>query len=124
MQFLKNTRIYIYKKMKCSCKSLVSGRDDMLPYISSYFQGINRGSLLYPNDVTINLVLYNYIVINKLIKNPSFLHSMNQRKLSMYITLDVLANGEFLFHVDSCSEGCRDRPANVNISDCTFALEK
>ena len=36
----------ISKKMKCySCKSLVSGRDDMLPDINSYFQGINRGSL-------------------------------------------------------------------------------
>ena len=69
-------------KMKCySCKSLVSGRDDMLPDMNSYFQGINRGSLLYPNDVITNLILYNYI-INKLVKNPSFLHSMNQRKLS------------------------------------------
>ena len=87
-----------------SCKSLVSGRDDMLPDINRYFQGINRGSLLYPNDVTTNLVLYNYIVINKLVKNPSFLHSMNQRKLSMYMTLGVLANDELLFHVDSCGE--------------------
>ena len=95
----------ILKKMKChSCKSLVSGRDDMLPDINSYFQGINRGSLLYPNNVT-NLVLYNYIIINKLVKNPSFLHSINQRKLSMYITLDVLDNDELLFHVDSCGEG-------------------
>ena len=43
--------MYIHiKKMKCySCKSLVSGRDDMLPDINSYFQGINRGSLLYCN---------------------------------------------------------------------------
>ena len=77
----------------------------MQPDINSYFQGINRGSLLYPNDVTTNLVLYNYIVINELVKNPSFLHSMNQRKLSMYITMDVLANDELLFHVDSCGEG-------------------
>ena len=93
------------KKIKCySCKSLVSGRDDMQPDINSYFQGINRGSLLYPNDVTTNLVLYNYIVINKLVKNP-FLHSMNQRKLSMYITMDALVNDELLFHVDSCVEG-------------------
>ena len=59
----------------------------------------------YPNDVTTNLVLYYYIVINKLVKNPSFLHSMNQRKLSKYITLDVLANDELLFHVDSRGEG-------------------
>ena len=57
-----------------SCKILVSGRDDKRPDINTYFQGINRGSLLYPNDVTTNFVLYNYIVINKLVKNPS---SMN-----------------------------------------------
>ena len=59
----------------------------MLPDINSYFQGINRGSLLYPNDVTTNLVLYNYIIINKLVKFLCFLHSINQRKLTMYITL-------------------------------------
>ena len=99
----------VFKKMKCySCKNFESGRDDMLPDINSYFQGINRDSLLYPNDVTTNLVLYNYIVINKLVKNPSFLHSMNQRKLSMYITLDIFAYDELLFHVDSCNEGQKD----------------
>ena len=106
------------KKMKCySCKSLVSGKDDMLPDINSYFQGITRGSLLYPNDVTTNLVLYNYIVINKLVKNPSFLHSMNQRKLSMYMTLGVLANDELLFHVDSCGEGHSIKKKNRK-NDC------
>ena len=36
--------------------------------INSYFQGINRGSLWYPNDTTTNFVLYNYVVIDKLIK--------------------------------------------------------
>ena len=77
----------------------------MLPDINSYFQGISRGSLLYPNDVTINVVQYNYVVTNKPVKNPSFLLSINQRKLSMHITLDVLANDEFLFHVDSCGDG-------------------
>ena len=58
-----------------SCKIIVSGRDDMLPDINSYFQVINRGSLLYPNCVTTNLVLYNYIVINRLV--------MNHRKFSV-----------------------------------------
>ena len=70
--------------MKCySCKSLVLERDDMLLDINRYFQGINRGFLLYPNDVTTNLVLYNYIIINKLVKNPSFLHSIKENCLSI-----------------------------------------
>lgn len=76
----------VFKKIKCnSCKDLISGsvRDNVeeIPEISSYIQGINRGSLLYPNDKTINFVLNNYVVIDKLIKNHSFLHSVNQRKI-------------------------------------------
>ena len=55
-----------------------------------YFLGINRGS---PNDVTSNLALYNHIVINKLVKNSSFLHSKNQRKLSI-VTLSPTERGE------------------------------
>ena len=36
-----------------------------IPEINSYFQGINRGCLLYPNDITANFVLYNYVVVDK-----------------------------------------------------------
>lgn len=100
----------VFKKSKCnSCKDLISGsvKDNVeeIPEISCYIQGINRGSLLYPNDKTINFVLNNYVVIDKLIKNHSFLHSVNQRKLAMHITLNVLADDELLFDVDTCDEG-------------------
>ena len=64
--------------------------------INNYFHGINRGSLLYPNDTTINFVIYNYVVMDKQIKH-SFFHSVNQRKLVMHITLNALADYEFLF---------------------------
>ena len=53
-----------------------------------------------------NFVLYNYVVIGKLIKDYSFLHSENQRKLAMHLTLNVLADYELLFNVDSCDEEC------------------
>ena len=98
----------VFKKIKCnSCKDLISGRDNVeeIPEINCYFQGINRGSLLYPNDITTNFVLYNYVVIDKLIKNNSFFHSMNQRKLAMHISLNILADNELLFNVDTCDEG-------------------
>ena len=36
--------------------------------VNSYFLRINRGSLLYPSNTTANFVLYNYVVINELIK--------------------------------------------------------
>ena len=76
-----------------------------IPEINSYFQEINRGSLLYPHDITTNFVLYNYVVIDNLIKNNSFLHSLNQRKLAMHITLNVFADNELLFNVDTCDDG-------------------
>ena len=98
----------IFKKIKCnSCKDLISGRDNVeeIPEINSCFQGINRGSLLYPIDIITNFVLYNYVVIDKLIKNNSFLHSLKQGKLAMHITLNVLADNELLFNVDTCDEG-------------------
>ena len=98
----------VFKKIKCNiCKDLISGRDNVeeIPEINSYFQVINRGSLLYPNNITTNFVLYNYVAIDKSIKNDSFLHSLKQRKLAMHITLNVLADYELLFNVDTCDEG-------------------
>ena len=49
-------RYAVFKNIKCnSCKDLISGRDNMeeIPEINSYFQRINRGPLLYPNDITV-----------------------------------------------------------------------
>ena len=98
------------KKIKCSsCKDLISGRDNVeeIPEINCYFRGINRGSHhQYPIDTTTNFVIYNYVVIDKLIKHHHFfLHSLNQRKLAMHITLNVLADYKLLFNVDICDEG-------------------
>ena len=43
--------------------------EEEMPERNTYFQGINTGSLLYPNDTIKNTVLCNYVVICKLIKN-------------------------------------------------------
>ena len=96
----------VFKKNKCtSCKALITGAGSEIPEINSYFQGINRGSLLQPNDITANFILYNYVVINKLTKDASFLRVENHRKIAMHITLDILAESDFLFHIDTCDEG-------------------
>ena len=61
----------IFKKIEYnSSEDLISVRDNVeeKPQINNYFQGINRGSLLYLNDTTINSILYNYVVIGTLIK--------------------------------------------------------
>ena len=98
----------IFRKIECnSFKNLISGRHNVeeIPEMNSYFQGNNSGSHLYPNDTTANFVLYNYILIGKLIKDYSFLNSVNQRKSAMHIKLDVLVDYEPLFQIDTCEEG-------------------
>ena len=75
-----------------------------IPEINCYFWGIDRGSLSYPNATITNFGKYNYVVIDKLIKHHSFLHSVNQRKLAMHITLDVLADYEIFLNVETCDE--------------------
>ena len=62
MQFL--------RKLSAIVEDLKSGRDNVpeIPEINTYYPVFNRGSLLYPNDTATNFVLYNYVVINMLIK--------------------------------------------------------
>ena len=70
----------VFKKIKCnSYKDLISGRD--IREINSYFQEINRGSFLCPNDRARNFVLHYCVVMGKLIKNLSFLHSVIQKEI-------------------------------------------
>ena len=98
----------VFKKTKCnSCKQLITRTESVEEIAESYnyLQGINRGSLLQPNDITTNVVLYNYAVVSKLTKESSFLHSQNQRKIAMLITFNILADYDLLFQVDSCDEG-------------------
>ena len=73
----------VFKKIKCnSFKDSITEKDNMeeKPEINSYFKWIDWGSVLYLNDTTTNFVLYNYVVIGKLIKDYSFLRLVNQRK--------------------------------------------
>lgn len=69
----------IFKKKKCnSCKNLIFGNynEDTISEINSYFQEINRASMLYPNDTITNAIIYNYKIVGKLTKK-FFFHSTN-----------------------------------------------
>ena len=93
------------KKIKCnSCKIFISRNVKEISEINVYFQG-GLIEVFSFNDTTINIVLYNHVVTDKLTKDYSFLHSVNQRFIIMHITLNVLADYEFLFNVDTCDEG-------------------
>ena len=94
----------VFKKIKCNtCKNIVSERDNLkeIPEINSYLQGLIE-VLSYIIMILLQ-ILFNIIMksFGKLIKDYSFLHSINQRKLTMHITLNVLADYELLFNIDS-----------------------
>ena len=94
----------VFKKIKNNCCKYLNPRIDNVEntWKKIYFLGFNRGSNLYPNDWSTNFVIYNVVVIDILIKHDSFLHSVNQRKLAMHITLNVFEDYELLFKLDTC----------------------
>lgn len=95
-----------FKKMKCNfCKDILTFSNDEIPESHSYTEGISRGSLMHPNIVVTNIVMYSYIVINKLAQNPHFHQLSNQRIVATTITLKVLADHDALFPVDLCEGG-------------------
>ena len=57
---------------------------------------------MHPDIVVTNIVMYNYIVINKLTQNPHLHQLPNQRTVATTITLKVLADRDDLFLVDLC----------------------
>ena len=95
----------IFKKMKCKyCRNLVTcGNDDEeMPDSHSYIDAVSRGSLMHPDTATTNIVMYNYIVINRLTKHPHFLQNANQRNIASHITLNNLADDDALLPFDCC----------------------
>lgn len=98
----------VTKKMNClSCKEMVTCQDsgEEIPESHGYIAGINRGSLLYPASITANMVMYNYIVINKLLNLPAFRHHTSQRNLATEMTIIALGDDDALFPSDFCDNG-------------------
>lgn len=96
----------VTKKNKCnSCRDLVTYNENVedLPDRNSYIKGITRGSLLYPDERVVNIVMYNYIAVNKLTENPDFTHSLNQRNVATEITMKILAYNDVFLSMNSCS---------------------
>lgn len=98
----------VLKKMKCNaCRDMItcvnSGEDVLENH--SYIAGINRGSLIYPDSVTANMVMYNYIVIQKLVQLPAFRNAVSQRNVATQLTLSALTDADLLFASDMCDNG-------------------
>lgn len=60
---------------------------------------------MHPNPITTDIVMYNYIIINKMAKDPYFHKVSNQRLLASSVTLKILGDHDALLPVDSCHAG-------------------
>ena len=99
----------VLRKYKCEqCKThLVKTDLEELPDINdfSFINHIDRGRLLYPNDISVNIVLYSYIVVSKLTKDERFLAMHNQRQVAHKIITDCLLENEVSFTNEFCDNG-------------------
>lgn len=99
----------ILRKYKCEqCKThLVKTELEELPDVNhfSFINNIDRGRLLYPNDISVNIVLYSYIVVSKLTKDENFLAMHNQRQVAHRTIIDCLLENEVSFSSEFCDNG-------------------
>ena len=98
----------VYKKRKCnSCKEMITGAldEETFPENQKYLSGISRGSLLYPHDTAANIVMYCYIIINKLTQIPNFRTCNDQRNFASALIYNILVDDEGLFPNEFCDSG-------------------
>lgn len=99
----------ILKKTKCeSCKLMLTKPEtDDLPDVSnfSFINGINRGRLLYPSDISVTIALYSYILVGKLTKQESFLSSQCHRQVACQIIRENLLANDISFPEEFCFNG-------------------
>lgn len=97
----------VFKKMNCDCCKgmLTCNTENDVHENYKYIDGISRGYLMHPNPVVTNIVMYSYIVIDKMVQNQSFHRTDNQRVVGSVVTYNKLADDEALLPVDSCDAG-------------------
>lgn len=92
----------------------------------SLIQNLSRGGLLYPHDSVVNLVLYHYIIFNKLLEHfeEQFLNVYNKRNFVSQLVLKYLTEEGHLLHFRGCHAHGEDRIANIIINSTTNTLLK
>ena len=98
----------VSKKTKCdSCKDLLTRNEDIesLPDNNRYIHGISRGALLYPDDAVVNIIMYKYLVINKLTQHAEFTKLLKPRNVATEITLNVLMDYDAFLPMNNCDSG-------------------
>lgn len=73
----------------------------------SYIYRISRGALLYPEYAVVYIIMYNYLVINKLTQHPKFIKSLHPRNIATEITLNVILDNDAFLFMNNCDDGHR-----------------
>lgn len=89
----------VFKKIKCAiCKeNLTINKTINLNKNYSLIQNLDRGGLLCPVPAVINLVMYNYITLDKIVNDSDgFFNIQNQKQLLIDATFKILESNDML----------------------------
>ncbi|XP_049805645.1 uncharacterized protein LOC126248581 [Schistocerca nitens] len=99
----------VIKKLKCeSClNEIVIEKELPINEHFSLIQRLDHGGLKYPSDTILNMIVYTYIVISKLLKEHErdFLACTNQRAIACAVALATLHENDFLLFDGVCCNG-------------------
>lgn len=113
----------VLKKIKCECckEKLVLTDELVVEDSYSLIKNLTRGGLLYPHDSVVRLVLFSYILFNKLLENfeDEFLNVHNKRAyLCELVVKYITLNGHFPCF-DDCTNHTEKNIVNI-IINCTI----
>ena len=107
------------KKIKCKfCKQLTTHASDeeFSHDYYSYIDSVSRGSLLRPSAITVNIIMYNYIILSKITKIKMFLRVKNLRNLALVLTTKTLTESDVRFETDVCGASHSTEKVGKNAS--------
>ena len=84
------------KKLRCEdCKDRITSNIGEVEAIENeLISRMTRGGLLYPSSDIVQMVMINYVVVNKLSETAEFQSSLSQRQLVLETTLSTLDSEE------------------------------
>ena len=96
------------KKLQCDeCKERITNNIGEVEAIeNNLISRMTRGGLLYPCSDIVQMVMVNYIIVNKLAETAEFQSAMSQRQLVLDSTMSALESEELnsFFFRDNCKK--------------------
>lgn len=118
----------LLKKSKCDiCKENLTFKDDLqIDDNHTLIKNLTRGCLKFPKDYISNIVLYEYIIFNKILENSEedFLAIHNKKTFLATTTLEYLKNNNFLGSFPKCQMHNSETNVKIIINSVTNTLLK